>query len=339
MKLGLIYDLRNPPRWQVPWPTHYAEFLDQVVELERLGYDEIALPEHHFHIDAYIPSPVPMMAAIATRTSRIRIASDLFVLPNHHPVRLAEDVAMLDVLSNGRVVFKAGAGSAKHESAAFGFDESTRLGRNTEALQIIKRCWTEDVFDHTGKYWQLSGVRALPKPVQQPHPPIFCPALTARAMERNARFGYGSDMGNPIGSPDPDYWRRWRANWDAALAQHGRSAAECPTSYFLTLFATHDPERAWATHRESFLHVAQFYAQSVGYAAAQGLEEPEDIPNWKTFFLTPDDCVKLIREYFGGAPPDTLILWGNRPSMRMSEALEYHQLFASDVMPRVRDLT
>src|SRR5438067_1862946 len=148
MKFGLIYDLRNPERWHTPWPTHYQEFLDNVVELERLGFDEVALPEHHFHPDGYIPSPIPMMAAIAARTSRIRIASDLFVLPNHHPVRLAEDVAMVDVLSNGRVIFKAGAGAAKREPAGFGFAADTRLGRNTEAIDIIKRCWTEDVFDY-----------------------------------------------------------------------------------------------------------------------------------------------------------------------------------------------
>ena len=339
MKLGLIYDLRNPERWRRPWPQHYAEFLDHIAVLERLGFDEVALPEHHFHPDGYLPSPIPMMAALAVKTNRMRIASDLFVLPNHHPVRLAEDLAMVDVLSDGRAIFKAGAGAARSESPAFGFDEKTRLGRNSEALQIIKRCWTEDVFDHDGKYWQLKGVRIAPKPVQRPHPPIYLPAQNPKSMERNARFGYGADLGHPVGSPDPGFWKGWRQRWDATLRQHGRTAAECPTSYFITLFATHDPERAWATHRESILHVALYYAKHVGYMGGVVPETPEDIPNWNKFFLTPDDCVALIREYFGGAPPDTLILWGNRPSMTFSQALEFHRTFAEEVMPRVRDLT
>jgi alkanesulfonate monooxygenase SsuD/methylene tetrahydromethanopterin reductase-like flavin-dependent oxidoreductase (luciferase family) len=339
MKFGLIYDLRNPPQWQIPWPRHYAEFLDHIVELERLGFDEVALPEHHFHEDGYIPSPVPMLAAIATRTTRMRIGSDLFVLPNYHPVRLAEDVAIVDVLSNGRVIFKAGAGGARHEPDGFGFPATSRLGRNAEAIEIIKRCWTEEAFDHHGKYWQLKGVQVVPKPVQKPHPPIYFPALNPKAMERNAREGYGSDLGHPVGSPDPGFWKRWHADWDAALQRHGRTPAECPTSYFITLFATRDPERAWAEHKQGILHVARYYAEVVGYAGGVAPEKPEDIPNWDKLFLTPEDCIKLIRNYFGGAAPDTLVLWGNRPGMSFAQASEHHRLFAEEVMPQVRNLT
>lgn len=337
MRVGLIYDLRNPERWQRPWPDHYAEFLDHIAGMEALGFDEVVLPEHHFHPDGYIPSPIPMLAALAVKTKRMRIGSDLFVLPNHHPVRLAEDVAMVDVLSNGRVIFKAGAGAGRLEPAGFGFDATTRLGRNSEAIEIIKRCWTEDVFDYEGKYWKLRGVQVVPKPVQKPHPPIYFPALTAKAMERNARFGYGANMGHPTGSPDPDFWKRWHAEWDAALRRHGRTAADCPTSYFLSLFATEEPKRSWARHRDSFLHVEQYYANVVHLREAP--ETPEGMPNWDKFFLPPDDCVKLIQDYFGGAAPDTLLLWGNRPSMSFQEAAGYHRLFAEQVMPRIRDLT
>jgi hypothetical protein len=125
-----------------------------------------------------------------------------------------------------------------------GFEPSTRLGRNAEAIDIIKRCWTEA-----------------------------------------ESFGYGADLGHPTGSPEPGFWKRWRAECDATLQRHGRTAAECPTSYFLTLFATRDPERGWAEHRQSFFHVARYYANVVGFGA--DVDEPETMPNWDKFFLTP----------------------------------------------------
>jgi len=209
---------------------------------------------------------------------------------------------------------RGGAGAGRLEPAGFGFDDKTRFGRNTEAIEIIKRCWTEDTFDHDGKYWQLRGVQVVPRPVQKPHPPIYFPALNPKAMDRNARFGYGANMGHPTGSPDPGFWKQWHTDWDAALRRHGRTAAECPTSYFLTLFVTEDPERAWAKHRESFLHVEQYYARVVHSRAAA--ETREGMANLDKFFLTPADGVKLLPDYFGARPPATLIPWGNRASWR-----------------------
>src|SRR5579883_3446130 len=219
MKLAIINDLRNPERWHLPWPEHYAGFLEHCADLEQLGFDEIVIPEHHFDPDGYVPNPIPILSALATKTSRVRLGSDLFVLPNHHPVRLAEDAAMVDILSNGRLIFKCGAGGRPGEPPALGWDERNRLGRNSEAIAIIKKCWTEDVFDYDGRYWKLHNVRLVPKPVQQPHPPIMFPAMNPKAMERNAREGYGANMGNPTGSPDIGYWKDWHGRWDAMLKQ------------------------------------------------------------------------------------------------------------------------
>ena len=203
-----------------------------------------------------------MMTAVAQRCSRMLVGSDLFVLPNWHPVRLAEDVAMVDILSEGRVLFKAGAGGLYPSiMGGMGYPGSAQLGRNSEALEIIRRCWTEEVFDHHGRHWQLTGVRATPRPVQQPHPPIFLPAMRAKAIERNAREGFGANMPGSLSSvPDPRFWSRWRAKWDAALERHGRAPGELPVSLFLNVFCTPDPQRAWARYREGILHVEHTYA-------------------------------------------------------------------------------
>ena len=98
MKLGIISDLRNPqhPRFHRPWVQHYHEFLDFIVQLEDLGFEEVVFPEHHFEPDGYIPNPIPMMTAGAMKTKHMLVGADLFRLPDWHPVRLAEDVAMVE---------------------------------------------------------------------------------------------------------------------------------------------------------------------------------------------------------------------------------------------------
>ena len=344
MKLGLIYDLRNPERWAKPWPKHYGEFVEHVAYMEQLGFELLELPEHHFDPDAYIPNPIPILAALAVKTQRILLGSNLFIIPNHHPVRLAEDVAMVDILSNGRVVFKAGAGGRRNEPPGLGFKEEHRFGRNTEGMEIIKRCWTEEVFDFDGHHYKLKGVRALPKPVQKPHPPIFMPAMNLRSMERNVRLGYGANMGYALhGVADMSEWKQWHKQWTDTLRKHSRAPDELPTSSFPILFATDDPERAWNKHKEGILHVAQSYATMMGAQAFTAMigrpppEKPEDLPNWNRIFLTPDDCVKHIQEYYGDALPDHLVLWGDRPGMTLEESAQFHQTFIEKVWPRIRD--
>jgi alkanesulfonate monooxygenase SsuD/methylene tetrahydromethanopterin reductase-like flavin-dependent oxidoreductase (luciferase family) len=340
MELGIIADLRNPPRpdWHRPWEAHYGGFLDLMAGLEQIGFSQVVFPEHHFERDGYIPNPIPMMTAVAMRCPTMLVGSDLFVLPNWHPVRLAEDVAMVDILSGGRVLFKAGAGGAYPGiMGGIGYPASSQLGRNSEALDIIRRCWTEDEFDHDGRHWQLRGVRATPRPVQQPHPPIFLPAMRAKAMERNAREGFGANMpGSLTTVADPAFWKQWHAKWDAALERHGRTADECPVSLFLNVFCTEDPERAWARFREGMLHVEHQYALLRGEQPAPAT--PEDLPNWQQVFFTPDDLVGYLTDMLGGAAPDHLLLWDNRPGMTWDDSYEMHQLFVDRVWPRIRDL-
>ena len=113
MKLGIISDLRNPedPKYHRPWVEHYNGFLDLVAELEELGYESVVFPEHHFEADGYIPNPIPMMTAVAMRTKKMLIGADLFRLPDWHPVRLAEEIAMLDVIDRSQPANASGARS------------------------------------------------------------------------------------------------------------------------------------------------------------------------------------------------------------------------------------
>ena len=112
MKFGIIHDFRNPRQWRRPFPQFYQEILDQIVRAEELGYDNVWLAEHHFADDGYNPSPLTTAAAIAARTSRIRIGTYVLLMPFRHPVRVAEDATCVDIISNGRFDLGAGQGYA-----------------------------------------------------------------------------------------------------------------------------------------------------------------------------------------------------------------------------------
>ena len=342
MKLGIISDLRNPqdPRFHRPWAQHYSEFLDLMVQLENIGFEMVVFPEHHFEPDGYIPNPIPMMTAVAMKTKNMMVGADLFRLPDWHPVRLAEDVAMVDIISNGRVLFKAGAGGPfPAVSEGLGWNWRNLLSRSAETLQIVKNCWTEEVFDWEGKHYRLKGVRSMPKPVQQPHPPIFMPAQSAKSVERNAREGYGATMGAgrwTIERESLGWWKEWHGSWLEALARHNRTKEECPVSMFMNLFCTEDPERAWAKYGAGMLHVKHSYDLLSGLPPTPAT--PEELPNWDKVFLTPDQMVKLLREILEGAAPDHLLLWDNKPGVSFQESYEFHKLFTEKVWPEIKDL-
>ena len=339
MKVGLLYDLRNPPQWHRPFPDLYAETLEHIVAVEALGFDAVMFTEHHFDPDGYLPSLLPMMAAAAARTRLVTIGTDVFLAPFVHPVRFAEDCAVVDILSNGRLILQAGEAYRPQEFEALGVEKRHRGSLTEETLDIIRRCWTEDTFDHEGRHYRLKGVHVSPKPVQQPHPPLYFAADTGRPLERAVRMGFHAATAHGVTSgPEPSEWKRWHDGWTDKLREFGRDPREFKCSTILNLFAAEDPEKAWEEHKEGILHVLNSYSVEGGDPTPP-LETPEAIPNWRKIFQTPSDCVKYINEVYGSAPPDYVLLWGTRPGMSYNKSLEYHRLFAQQVLPGIRGLT
>src|SRR5712692_11630763 len=120
IRFGLWYDFRNPPEWWQASDRLYSEILDQIAWSESHGFGDVWLSEHHFIEDGYLPSILPVAAAIAARTKRIRIASGVLLMPFHNPVRLAEDIAVVDVISGGRFELGVGVGFKHEEFEGFG---------------------------------------------------------------------------------------------------------------------------------------------------------------------------------------------------------------------------
>jgi probable F420-dependent oxidoreductase len=151
---------------------YYREALDEVTRAEELGFDSVWMEEHHSVTNHYWPSPIPVLAGFATRTSRLVLGTDIIVAAFHHPVRLAEDVVMLDAISNGRFVLGIAIGYKPDEFALYGVDLEKRGARFEEQLAIMKGLWTQERIQFKGAYYTLEG-RLEPKPVQKPHPPLW----------------------------------------------------------------------------------------------------------------------------------------------------------------------
>jgi probable F420-dependent oxidoreductase len=151
---------------------YYREALEEVTRAEELGFDSVWMEEHHSVTNHYWPSPLTVLAGFATRTSRMTLGTDIVVAAFHHPVRLAEDVAMLDVMTGGRVVLGIAIGYKPDEFTLYGVELEKRGARFEEQLAIVKGLWTEERIDFRGRYYVVAG-RLEPKPVQHPHPPLW----------------------------------------------------------------------------------------------------------------------------------------------------------------------
>lgn len=179
--------------FQQPEDKPAKQVIDETVELavraEELGFDSFWLAEHHFSPYGILGSPMVIAAAIAARTKRIRIGTAVLVLPFYDPIRLAEEVAFVDQLSGGRLDIGYGRGYQPIEFKGFGIDQSEARDRTQEVLEILKLAWTQDSFSYDGKFYQYDNVRVVPKPYQQPHPPIWQAAVSLSTFEQAGRDG------------------------------------------------------------------------------------------------------------------------------------------------------
>jgi alkanesulfonate monooxygenase SsuD/methylene tetrahydromethanopterin reductase-like flavin-dependent oxidoreductase (luciferase family) len=175
-----------------PQGVYMRRLIDRLAWAEALGFDAIWLNEHHFSPwGGMMPSPPVALAALSQRTSRVRLGTSVSVLALHHPVHVAEQLAMLDLISGGRLELGVGRGSAPFDHEVFGFDFSHAQARTLEALEVILQAWRGEPFSHTGTYFQVPSVQVWPRPEQRPHPPVWISCSSSReSFEWTARHGY-----------------------------------------------------------------------------------------------------------------------------------------------------
>jgi alkanesulfonate monooxygenase SsuD/methylene tetrahydromethanopterin reductase-like flavin-dependent oxidoreductase (luciferase family) len=191
MQFGLFYQVP-----EVAGQTHaerFAEMLDLIAFGEQLGFDVAWLAEIHFGAAfSLLSAPLMMVPVIAQRTQRIRIGTAVTLLPLHNPLSCAEQAATADVLSGGRLEFGVGRGSIPTQFYGFGIPVAENRARFGEALDIIRLAWTRQRFSYSGQFYQVDNLAVVPKPLQQPHPPIRVAVHTADS------FAHIGDLGLPI---------------------------------------------------------------------------------------------------------------------------------------------
>lgn len=173
MKFGLFSVVDHYPE-ELPRSAErlYAELLEQAERADELGFESFWVAEHHFHEYGVVPRPPIWLAAAAMRTKRIRLGSGVVVLPFENPLRTAEDYALVDVLSGGRLELGVGSGYLKHEYAGFNIDMAEKRERFEEGLDILLEAWRGERFSYRGKYHEVRDVKLNVVPLQKPRPPV-----------------------------------------------------------------------------------------------------------------------------------------------------------------------
>jgi natural product biosynthesis luciferase-like monooxygenase protein len=188
MKFDLFYTCESAER---DARSAYANIIEQAVRAEELGFGAVWIAEHHGSTYGMAPSPAVLLSAIAQRTSRIRLASGVSVLPFRHPILTAEEYAMVDVLSGGRLIFGVGRGYQPQEFNQFGVDPATSRERFEESIEIIRGLWANESFSYQGQHYQVDNVSITPRPLQNPVPVWM-------AASSKPSFAYAAEHGIQI---------------------------------------------------------------------------------------------------------------------------------------------
>lgn len=167
----------------------YQASLQEVEYGEELGFDSVWMEEHHGVKNHYWPSPLTVLAGYATRTTRLILGTDIAILPLYNPVRMAEDAALLDVMSGGRFILGLAIGYRPEEFAMMDVPMARRGARFAEAVALIRRLWTEDNVTFEGKHYRYESITLEPRPVSKPHPPIWLGGWGPLALKRAAELG------------------------------------------------------------------------------------------------------------------------------------------------------
>lgn len=338
MNVGVgLFTGQVPPGGGRTFEREYADILELVALVERSGLDSAWVSEHHFAGDGYLPSLLPMLGALAAVTERIELGTGVVLAPFHDPIRLAEDFAVVDQISGGRVICGLGIGWRQEEFRAFGIEVASRARRLSEIVDILRLAWTEDRFDYSGRHYSYSGVAVTPKPRRVP--PILVGGFVDDAIRRAGRIGDGYI------SSRVETARVAEAFHMAAESRRAAGHWGPPQVAVLqNAFVTEDPEADWHMVRDGIGHQLGVYAgwrsgTDVPGKALEAQPPDEDTIRSSTAYGAPDDVVayleplaRVLSEY----PTSHLILRLHYPGMDAKPAARAIELLGREVAPRLR---
>jgi probable F420-dependent oxidoreductase len=341
VRIGLgLFTGQVPPGSQRTFATEYREMLDLVRLAEAVGFDSAWVSEHHGASDGYLPSLLPMLAAFAAVTERIRLGTGIVLTPFHDPLRLAEDAAVVDQLSEGRLILGLGIGWREEEFRMFGVPMRERLARTTETIEILRRAWTGRRFSFHGRRYRYDRVKVTPPPARPGGPPIYLGGYAERAVRRAGRLadGYITDA-DAIEEVRPAL-----AVFDEGAREVGKDPHALGLALLQNAFVSREGD-AWEMARPGVAHQLGTYSAWDAGADTPDHDELEPIPpddatmrRW-TAAGTPAEVVRSLRplvEAFGDRSELHLIVRLHYPGMDFETASRAVEVFAEEVAPGLK---
>lgn len=248
------FTLQIPP-WDARSPADlYADTLDLAVQAEDAGFDSFWLAEHHGSTDSYNPALLPFLSAVAARTRTLQVGTAVMLAPFHNPLRLAEDAAVVDCISGGRLSLGLGLGWVADEYRMFGVPMQGRGKRLEEIVEILRHAWGGERFTHKGRFYELEDVMVRPRPAH--HVPILLGGSAERAVERAALMGDGHVSSSTTALEDVVQTAHRIAKLRSERGLTGPYRFGC----FMPVAVGSDEDEAWTAIRDGVLHVRGAYA-------------------------------------------------------------------------------
>jgi alkanesulfonate monooxygenase SsuD/methylene tetrahydromethanopterin reductase-like flavin-dependent oxidoreductase (luciferase family) len=334
MKFGLIVSKQHPPG--VSMVERFREHIEQVRAAREAGFDLIAMGQHYLSTPFQEIQTLPSLARLAAEAGTMRLAATVLLLPLHHPVDVAEQVATMDVICGGRFICGVGLGYRDEEYEAFGVRREERVARFVESLQVIKQLWTDAEVTHHGRFFHLTKARMVLKPVQKPHPPIWFAANNDAAVERSARMADAWVI-NP-------HAKLSILDHQMALYRQTLQKADKPfpaeVPMIKELYVAPDRKAAIQECRPFLEAKYQAYA-SWGQDKALPEEDSfdlafEELVQDRFIIGDPEDCVRELQRYVDALGVNCFIFRIQWPGMEQAKVLRTIKLLAERVMPELQ---
>ena len=343
MKFGLSFSVVVPPDGPLSWSQVAQDMVRLAPEVEALGFDSLHVLEHHFQKDGWNPSPLLTLAAVSAVTTTLGLTTDILVATLYNPVKLAEDTAVLDNLSNGRLTLGVAPGYVSEEFAGLMVPFENRVRRFEECMDIIQAAWTQEEFSYDGEFFKIPPTSLMPRPLQNPHPPIWYgvsgPKMLKKAAERNALF---------VGSPRhtvPELKEHVSA-YRVACDEVGFKPADLPIGR--GLFIAPSRQEAIDIAGPAVTHLfRELYARN----SAEGARElrsddgtlivDSNAVDFETFqeryiIGTPDDAIERIQQLRDEVGMTELVAWTQLPGISGDQAIASARLLAKQVIPEFK---
>lgn len=314
-----------------PFDGYFQQLLAEVELAEELGFECFWFTEHHFLLyGGPIPNPAVFLAAAAGRTSRIRLGSAISIIPLRHPLQTAEDYAMVDAVSGGRLDFGAGRGNVQLDFDVYGIDRDESRARFEEGLDVIAQAWSGDRVSHEGQFWHIEDIGVFPRPAQQPMPRMWIAANSPESGRWAGERGY--DLMTIAHIRTPEDVRRSVQAWKTALAgqPNGR---EHHCQLMLRMCIDQDADTAYEMAKSAMRRWDELASRGRSHDGNPRIDPADMMAQGRLIFGDPQQCIAGIHTTMENFDFDTLAVvfnWGGLLHEGVKRSME---LFAREVMP------